>query len=290
LIELLVVIAVIGILAAMLLPALVKAKEKAFGVQCMSNHRQLAIGWRLYAEDNRDALVYASGSGIALDALTEAQLTSGGSSNQYAWTLTQMDFNPLNRAAWDVSVDIQTRPLWPYVKAAGVYKCPADRSFITVNGVQQPRVRTMSMNLFVGGFLGTDGGWTWANPYMIYLKMGDIIAGSSPGPAKTFIFLDEREDCINWGNYMQEMDGYPGTTPALRSLYQFEQDMPGNYHNLAAGFSFADGHSEVHKWLNWPATWPIHREDAYWMSSQMPIHCPGSRDVFWIQDHTTRPK
>src|SRR2546426_5820291 len=74
LIELLVVIAIIAILASMLLPALSKAKLKAQGIQCMSNHRQLCLAWRLYAEDNRDVLVYASDDG------------SSHPDNQYAWT------------------------------------------------------------------------------------------------------------------------------------------------------------------------------------------------------------
>src|SRR5438309_7280190 len=82
LIELLVVIAIIAILAAMLLPVLHKAKLKAQGVQCMNNHRQLCLAWRLYAEDNRDQLVYASDDG------------SGAKNplNQYSWTLSHMDY------------------------------------------------------------------------------------------------------------------------------------------------------------------------------------------------------
>jgi len=287
LIELLVVIAIIAMLAALLLPALGRAKEKAWGIQCMSNHRQLALGWRLYAEDSSDHLVYASGTNVAMDLATELQIAAS-EGNKYAWTLTQMDFNPANQAAWDPAVDIMTRPLWPYLKAAAVYKCPADRSNITVNGVNKPRVRTVSMNGFVGGFAGTDAGYY--TQFMIYTKMSDLLGGNSPGPAKAFVFLDEREDCYNWGNFMADMNGFPGNTPALRSQYAFDQDMPGNYHNLSAGFSFADGHSEIHRWLDAPATWPIHRQEAYWMSSQMPISAVGSRDVSWLQDHSTRPR
>src|SRR5213083_1946573 len=84
LIELLVVIAIIAILAAMLLPALSRSKLKAQGIQCMSNHRQLCLAWRLYVEDNRDYLVFASDDpGNPNHVLLD----------QSAWTLTHLDFS-----------------------------------------------------------------------------------------------------------------------------------------------------------------------------------------------------
>src|SRR5205823_720006 len=96
LIELLVVIAIIAILAAMLLPALTKAKLKAQGVQCMSNHRQLSLAWRLYSDDNRDTLLYASGDKTAY----EPGVWMGGG----------LDFSGANKSNWDPSVDIYTSP------------------------------------------------------------------------------------------------------------------------------------------------------------------------------------
>src|SRR5215472_757853 len=144
LIELLVVIAIIAILAAMLLPALGRGKQKAWGLHCMNNHRQLALGWRMYAEDSRDQLIWASGLTVATTAAQEAGLARDPA-NQYSWTFTQMDFNPANAGAWDPTVDLMTRPLWAYVKTAAVYKYPADFSYITVNGKYMPRVRTISM-------------------------------------------------------------------------------------------------------------------------------------------------
>src|SRR5437762_8146996 len=95
LIELLVVIAIIAILAAMLLPALTKAKLKAQGIQCMSNHRQLTLAWRLYAEDNRDYLVLASHDGTG----------NANPDNKYAWTWTEMTFGP-DPKNWDINADI----------------------------------------------------------------------------------------------------------------------------------------------------------------------------------------
>jgi len=184
LVELLVVIAIIAILAAMLLPALGKGKLKAQGIQCMSNHRQMALGWRMYAEDNHDVLVYAS------------QDPRTPNLDKYAWTLSIMGFSPPTPDDWNINADITQRPLWPYIHNAGVYKCPADHSWVMVNGQQMPRVRTMSMNCYVGGFDGTDGGWAWANTYRIYAKTTDMSGVAGP-PDKIFVFLDEREDCIN---------------------------------------------------------------------------------------------
>jgi prepilin-type N-terminal cleavage/methylation domain-containing protein len=282
LIELLVVIAIIAILAALLLPALNKAKQKAEGIKCLSNHKQLALGWRLYTDDNNDRLVYAS----TANNTAKPPSADPTDPDNYAWSGAHMDNQGGNRANWDPTYDLQRRPLYPYTKSAGIYKCPSDHSTVLWQGAQKPRILTMSMNLYVGGFApakgggacGNDGGWSFADPFMVYCKMTSI----NP-PTKIFVFLDMREDRVNWSNFMTDMTGY---SPANPSAYNWSTDMPGMYHNLAAGFSFADGHSEMKKWTD-PRTTPPLQIGADPLSVPS-TPAPNSPDVAWMQDHSTR--
>ena len=176
LIELLVVIAIIAILAALLLPSLKSAKEQSMGIKCMSNMRQMALGWRMYAQDNKEQMVFSSAGATGVDAVN----------NKYAWTQQEEDFSD-NAYNYDPTVDITTGPLYPYINSFLVYRCPADTSVINHKGQLLPRVRTVSMNFFLGGFGGEnasngDGDSGWGANYPIYLKTTDLISGRSPGP------------------------------------------------------------------------------------------------------------
>ena len=283
LIELLVVIAIIAILAAMLLPALSRAKQKAQGIQCLSNHRQLGMAWRLYSEDSSDRIVYAS-----------HDLNPANPLNQYAWVSTDLGFGPA-QADWDVATDIMQRPLWNYSPNAAIYKCPGDRSFADTPSGPKPRTRSMSMNFFLGGYAGGDASLaggpaaSWGSKYPIYLKMADLNSQAhSPGPTKTFVFLDEREDTIDSGNFMTMMDGYPTpTTTANSAAYKLWNDLPAAYHGRAGGFSFADGHSELRRWLE-DSTMPAVVSHAPLNMGVRPA--PRSRDVEFLQDISVRPK
>jgi prepilin-type N-terminal cleavage/methylation domain-containing protein/prepilin-type processing-associated H-X9-DG protein len=267
LIELLVVIAIIAILAALLLPSLNRAKIKAIGIQCMNNNRQMSVAWRMYTEDNRDTLLYASGNAQTWQYDPEA------------WCTGIMDYDPANRSNWDPNVDIVKSPMWPYCgKNFAIWHCPADRSYLMVNGQQKPRVRTMVMNLFLGGYHGEPP--TSGIGYILYRKYSDL---NRPGPSRIFVFIDEREDAINWGNFGTEMPGYDPNNPALYAL----SDLPASYHGQACGFSFADGHAEIHKWRD-ARTMPPLVEGGTVFNGIGSTPSPGNKDVEWLQDHTTR--
>jgi prepilin-type N-terminal cleavage/methylation domain-containing protein/prepilin-type processing-associated H-X9-DG protein len=276
LIELLVVIAIIAILAAMLLPALKGATDESQGIKCMSNMRQMALGWRMYAQDNKEYVVLASQSG-----------TVGNPLSKYAWCQQEEDFtdDPKN---YDPSVDITVGPLYPYINSYLVYRCPSDTSVINHSSgsgiVQLPRVRTVSMNFYLGGF-GGEG----ENGYPVYRKTTDLIVTRSPGPSDTWVFIDERQDCINWGNYAADMSG---DNPANPSLYEFSEDMPGMYHNRSAGFAFADGHASIQHWLDYRTTPPLQPPQVGMSGTTGPavpaLYVPRDVDVRWLQLHSVK--
>ena len=155
LIELLVVIAIIAILAGILLPVLGKAKQKAQGIFCMNNHKQLALAWRMYLDDNNDVLPFS-------------QLDN-------AWISGWLDFAPNNPSNWDPEVDIKKSLLWPYCgQSLGLFKCPADRSVVKpasgpFKGHSVSRVRSMSMSVWVGGD-GPKGDFVYEPGWRVYRR------------------------------------------------------------------------------------------------------------------------
>jgi prepilin-type processing-associated H-X9-DG protein len=197
-----------------------------------------------------------------------------------------MDFDPANPSNWDPRVDIYQSPMWPYCgNNATIFKCPADRSYVVVNGQTMPRVRTMVMNLYLGGFNGSSVGLFDDKAWRLYKKYSDL---TTPGPEKVFVFLDEREDAINWGNFYTDMSGYP-TLSALGNPGAYRlADMPGTYHGNACGFSFADNHAELRKWRD-PRTCPPVKSEGLIFDGYSEMPSPDNPDVAWLQDISTRP-
>ena len=130
--------------------------------------------------------------------------------------------------------------------------------------------------MWVGGRGDTPdprAGWSQGANWKVFRKLTEMIR---PGPAKTFVLLDEWEDSINDGFFVVQMDGYPDISQTVMG------DFPASYHGQAAGFAFADGHSEIHKWQDPRTCPPLTTEVSH------NVIQPNSKDVYWLQDHSTR--
>jgi prepilin-type N-terminal cleavage/methylation domain-containing protein len=219
LIELLVVIAIIAILAAMLLPALSRAKSKAQVVHCVSNLKQLQLGWQLYAGDFNDIML----PNAPVNLTEDKSWVYSGQGEDWGYS----DSNT-NVTMYKASI------LAPFLgNQLGVYKCPAD----TIPSANGPRLRSYSMQSQMGNIYDIVYKTTTAyNPnYVAFRKVTDL--GSALPPALGIVFLEENMCSMNDG-YLQVNDG----TPVF-------PDVPGSYHIWSTGISYADGHVENHKWV-----------------------------------------
>jgi prepilin-type N-terminal cleavage/methylation domain-containing protein len=230
LIELLVVIAIIAILAAMLLPALARAKEKAKQTKCLNNIKQLTLCAVMYAGDN---------NGVFAENLPTAALSTN------SWIQGDMSdtvgvYGQVTPGVYDSTnqVCVTTGKFWPFNTSLEIYRCPSDSG--NRNGV--PKVRSFSMN----GWVGTARSQKFASgldKYRVYLKESDL---TLPGPSRTWMLIDEHEQSINDAWFFVDMTG-------LRAF----ADFPATRHNRGYALSFCDGHSEIFKFKDPRSNLPL---------------------------------
>ena len=273
LVEVLVVVAIIAILAALLMPALSKARERGLAMVCLSNTKQLILGLQLYADDHDGFLPY--------------NLGMSGSS-------MRTNLNWVNNVmTWDLSSDntnmatIRQAALGPYISGSpAVYRCPSDHVLSAAQSAAgwDFRIRSYSMNALVGnaGALSSAGVNVNDPHYRQFFKVAQITR-----PSEIFVFLDEHPDSIDDGYFVNKES--PSSASASIGGYDSRAttslswtDLPGSYHNGSAAFSFADGHSSLHRWQGGRTIRP---SLPFAASLPLPVDNDDMSDFQWVLDH-----
>ncbi len=262
LIELLVVVAIIAILAALLLPALAKAKKQAWRIQCLNNQKQIVIAWALYSMDNTDFLVLNGG---------DLNVTSV---HPHLWVFGGNHGDPETLTNNQYLVGANYALFAPLLTSDAVYKCPADRSLWPVNGKLTTELRSYSLNSYVGSPptnvvtpLEVN-----SNVYRVYMKSADLALDM---PANRFVFMDVNPASICTPGF--------GVDMTLETFIHYPSDL----HDGIGVVAFADNHVESHKWLDARTKVGIPPGQQY-LPHGTPS--PNNQDIDWIAQRTTSHK
>lgn len=264
LIELLVVIAIITILAALLLPSLSKAKAKAVGIQCLSNLKQLQLGWQLYTGDNHE---FIPGNHWYMQA-GMGGFSRGPLNWITGWERADEADNPDNTNT-ALFLDSQWASLGQYTKSAAIYRCPASKISVREGGGLFPLARTISMNGWMGYINQPD------NPgYQSFRKTTQLTTLSA---SDALVFVDERDDSVD--------DGFFGLDMVNNTI----RNIPSTFHGGSGAVTFADGHAELHRWRSSSQRAPQQTGVATTVEAMYSV-AANDPDLSWLRLHGTRPE
>ena len=265
LIELLVVIAIIAILAALLLPALARAKEKSLAVSCVNNLKQLAAASFIYAGDYRDCWPLNNEGDDSVDLANPP-----ANYVPKVWAQGREGSNLLDEQSANGMISDRVSLIAPYLKSKAVFRCPGDRKPSRVNNQLVMHPRSFGMNAYVGWNSGLWHEMPNEQRYIVFRRTTQARAAAS-----IFLFGEINPDSLCRPMFGINMDA--------QTIYHF----PGNYHGQISNFAFLDSHVEAHKWrdsqFNNPQPPPANWHDHTGNSAK-----PGSlRDLAWLKEHAT---